>query len=135
LAKKRLNHNAIFELIMQCRSSGLSDRQWCMNQGIPQSTFYTWLKKLRDKACYEIPESSNRTDNSSRSLPQDVVQVKIIPDSMPALNAVAELPFTQDALGTDSITIRMAGIEVGIKNSANPHLLADTLKMLRMFLC
>jgi hypothetical protein len=106
-----------------------------MNQGIPQSTFYAWLKKLRDKACYEIPESSNRFEDSSRPSPQDVVQVKIIPDSMPALNAVAELPFTQDALGTDSITIRMAGIEVGIKNSVDPHLLADTLKMLRMFLC
>lgn len=135
MARKRLDHNAIFQLIMQCRSSGLSDRQWCMNQGIPQSTFYAWLKKLRDKACYEIPESSKRSDDSCFPLPQDVVQVKIIPDSIPAITPVPVKSFTETGMEDAAITIHMAGIQVGIKNSADPHLLADTLKMLRMFLC
>lgn len=135
MANKRLDHNAIFELIMQCRSSGLSDRQWCLSQGIPQSTFYSWLKKLRDKACFEIPESSPRIADSSLHSPQDVVQVKIIPDSIPALTSVPVKPFTETGMEEASITIHMAGIQVGVKNSADPHLLADTLKMLRMFLC
>lgn len=136
MANKRLDHNAIFQLIMQCRSSGLSDRQWCLSQGIPQSTFYSWLKKLRDKACFEIPESSTSIAGSSLPSPQDVVQVKIIPDSNPSLASVPVKQFTETAAMEDaSITIHMAGIQVGIKNSADPHLLADTLKMLRMFLC
>lgn len=135
MANKRLDHNAIFQLIMQCRSSGLSDRQWCLSQGIPQSTFYSWLKKLRDQACFEIPESSTSIEDSSLLSPQDVVQVKIIPDSPPELTSVPVKQFTETAMEEASITIHMAGIQVGIKNSADPHLLADTLKMLRMFLC
>lgn len=135
MAKKHLDRDAIFELIMQCRSSGLSDRQWCINQGIPQSTFYTWLKKLRDKACYEIPKSTNRNDETSQPSTQDVVQVKIVPDSMPSFNQAPNRSFTPDHFNDETITIHMAGIQVGIKNSADPHLLADTLKMLRMFLC
>lgn len=135
MANKRLDHNAILQLIMQCRSSGLSDRQWCLNQGIPQSTFYSWLKKLRDKACFEIPESSTSIADSSIPLQQDVVQVKIIPDSFPALTSVPVKPFAETGVEGASITIHMAGIQVGVKNSADPHLLADTLKMLRMFLC
>ena len=42
------------ELISQCRSSGLTDRQWCIQNGIPISTFYYHVKALRKKAC-EIP--------------------------------------------------------------------------------
>ena len=45
------------ELISQCRSSGLTDRQWCIQNGIPTSTFYYHVKALRKKAC-EIPETS-----------------------------------------------------------------------------
>ena len=31
-----------FKLIMECRRSGLSDYQWCQNQGINPGTFYNW---------------------------------------------------------------------------------------------
>lgn len=30
---------------MECRSSGLSDYQWCMEHNINPSTFYNWVKK------------------------------------------------------------------------------------------
>ena len=136
MARKRLDSDRAFQLIMECRSSGLSDRQWCLDQGIPLSTFYAWLKKLRNQACCEIPESSIRNDNrSSLPSPQDVVQVKIIPDSTPVINSVPAKTSDETNIEESSITIHMAGIQVGIKNSADPHLLADTLKILRMFIC
>ena len=47
-----------YELIMECRSSGLSDQQWCMQHDINQGTFYNWVKRLRKKACYEIPAAT-----------------------------------------------------------------------------
>ena len=56
------------ELISRCRSSGLTDRQWCIQNGIPVSTFYYHVKALRKKVC-EIPEAS---DDATQK--QEVVQ-------------------------------------------------------------
>lgn len=44
-----------YQLIMECRSSGLSDYQWCTEHNINPGTFYNWVKRLRKKACYDIP--------------------------------------------------------------------------------
>ena len=46
------------KLITQCRSSGLTDRQWGIENGIPVSTFYYHVRALRKKAC-EVPESDD----------------------------------------------------------------------------
>ena len=37
------------ELISQCRSSGLTDRQWCVENGIPVSTFYYHIRAVAQK--------------------------------------------------------------------------------------
>lgn len=41
-----------YRLIMECRSSGLSDFQWCNEHGIKPGTFYNWVKRLRKKSGY-----------------------------------------------------------------------------------
>ena len=46
-----LNDEHWLNLITQCRSSGLTDRQWCIKNGIPVSTanvkhFFTLLGKM-----------------------------------------------------------------------------------------
>ena len=33
-----------YRLIMECRSSGLSDFQWCNEHGIKPGTFYNWVE-------------------------------------------------------------------------------------------
>ena len=45
-----------YRLIMECRSSGLSDFQWCNEHGIKPGTFYNWVKRLRKKSCYDISQ-------------------------------------------------------------------------------
>ena len=49
-----------YQLIMECRSSGLSDYQWCTEHNINPGTFYNWVKRLRKKACYDIPSATGR---------------------------------------------------------------------------
>ena len=44
---KKENH--WLELIAQCRSSGLTGRQWCIENGIPVSTFYYHVRALSKK--------------------------------------------------------------------------------------
>ena len=63
-----------YELIMECRSSGLSDAQWCMEHGIRPGTFYNWVSKLKKKACYDIPEPNCR-HLPVPSQTQDVVRI------------------------------------------------------------
>ena len=37
------------QIISQCRASGLSNRDFCRQNGIPEKTFYYRLRKLREK--------------------------------------------------------------------------------------
>ena len=71
-----------YELIMECRSSGLSDQQWCMQHDINPGTFYNWVKRLRKKACYEIPAATGR-EKLTAPVKQEVVKVDIVPDPEP----------------------------------------------------
>lgn len=64
-----------YQLIMGCRSSGLSDYQWCTEHNIKPGTFYNQVKQLRQKACYEIPPTTDREDY--KPVPkQDVVKLE-----------------------------------------------------------
>ena len=48
-----------FRLIMECRASGLTDHEWCLQNDIKPGTFYNWVKRLRQKGCTEIPDALN----------------------------------------------------------------------------
>lgn len=47
-----------YRLIMECRKSGLSDHQWCLNNDINPGTFYNWVKRLRKNGYGDIPEKN-----------------------------------------------------------------------------
>ena len=38
-----------YRLIMECRASGLTDYEWCLQHDIKPGTFYNWVKRLRQK--------------------------------------------------------------------------------------
>lgn len=136
MANTRLDYDKLFQLVLECRKSGLSDRQWCINQGVKQSTFYGWLKKLRERACYEIPESDSKTINIPiASQHQDVVRVNLVSDEVPSSRNSLRYPVSDMIADDTPIVIRMDNIQIGIRNSADPMLLANTLKMLKGFLC
>ena len=46
-----------FRLIMECRASGLTDHEWCLQNDIKPGTFYNWVKRLRQKGCIDIPDT------------------------------------------------------------------------------
>ena len=61
-----LNDSFWLERITQCRSSGLTDRQWCIENGIPVSTFYYHVRALRKKACEIVYDTLNLPKKSVR---------------------------------------------------------------------
>lgn len=131
---KRRSLEEQYELVLECRKSGFSDRDWCFSKGIPQSTFYLWLRKLRDQACYKIPETQARNLDVSNIQKQDVVKLNMYPENLnyekPTLNAACISTHERPA-----ITIEIEGIRLSVENYTDPTLLAQTLKMIRGFIC
>ena len=55
MMSKRIFKEEQICLIMECRQSGLTDYQWCEQNGIHPGNFYNWVSKLR-KQGYTFPE-------------------------------------------------------------------------------
>ena len=49
MRNKRIPAEEQYRLIMECRQSGLTDHQWCVEHDINPGTFYNWVKRLRRK--------------------------------------------------------------------------------------
>ena len=62
-----------FETIMECRSSGLSEKKWCEANGISHNSLHYYIKKLRSKGYY-IPRRSRVSDSCAR---QEVVPLEV----------------------------------------------------------
>lgn len=105
------------KLITQCRSSGLTDRRWCIEHGIPVSTFYYHVRTLRKKAC-EIPEA---VDADAQK--QEVVQIPLWEMEQHSSDAVA--------LDKPSICLEMQGIRIEIHEQAGTDVIRNTLLALR----
>ena len=45
--KSRVPKEEQLKLINECRTSGMTDIDWCREHGIAVSTFYYWVKQLR----------------------------------------------------------------------------------------
>lgn len=89
-----------YQLIMECRNSGLSDYQWCTEHNINPGTFYNWVKRLIEV----IP------DHQNPGIP--TVESTMLPLEEPC-------PAIEVMLGTVSIKI---------SNDVDPKLLSQILK-------
>lgn len=131
-----------YRLIMECRSSGLSDFQWCNEHGIKPGTFYNWVKRLRKKACYEIPAATGR-DKLTTPVKQEVVKVDIVPDPKPIRQdsvlptvRTPSLDYEPEAeAATAPIEIRIHDAVLRITNDVDPRLLSQILRNIGGSVC
>lgn len=72
---KRVCKEDQIKLIMECRQSGLSDYQWCEQNGIHPGTFYNWVSKLK-KSGYTLPDTQKNPEMKPEI--QEVVKVDLI---------------------------------------------------------
>lgn len=127
-----MNPNAVrkpeqIRLIMECRRSGLSDYQWCQQQGIKPGTFYNWVSKLR-KAGYTIPDSESKS--SGLSVRQEVVKLDLV-ESENSSPAIVEQKVSHPLLsGVPCIAaeIECGNIKVRLFNGANTSVVRDALQ-------
>lgn len=111
-------------LIQECRTSGLTDKEWCREHQIHSSNFYYHIRRLREMAC-EIPESAS---GSTRTGFQEVVPITF-EESFPN----PPKPGTDmKSLGFDTaIRITVNGFQVEVSNHAARETIATTLSVLQ----
>lgn len=120
-----------FRLIMKCRTSGLTDHEWCLQNDIKPGTFYNWVRRLRQKGYTEIP------DAISGHVPrrQEVVKIELTP---PATNeSVVSVAQNQGTLSMQGrvMELSIAGTVLQIPNGTDPVLLRQTLHILKELSC
>lgn len=127
MANKKLYYDKIYDLVMQCRKSGLSDKQCCINNDIAPSTFYWWIKKFRQQACYEIPEHSFKFKTNIITEKQDVVCVNVLPDVSENITSLTETNDTQAA----PIMFKYKNASITLQDNFNEHTLKRLLTVLQ----
>ena len=125
--QKHRNKQEWFQLITECRRSGLSDHEWCARNDISSSAFYKAVRRLRAAAC-EIPERSVSFGvcDLTSSVKQDVVPVQIVPEH----KELAELEFSCCREALPPMTIRYKDLTIQITNDTSPALIERTIRIL-----
>ena len=127
MANKRLDYDKISALVIQCRKSGLSDRQWCLDNDIVPSTFYYWVKQLRRESA-QIPEPAYGHSEHPRPR-QDVVPIDIIPEHFP-------LQYNDPSPDTyHTLEILLGSATIRVSDKTDPELLSRTLQILKAVVC
>lgn len=109
-------------IIEEARSSGLSDKDWCLAHGISINTFYYNVRRLRHNAC-SVPEATGKYVSS----PQAVVPIEIVDDATTQNTSESDL--------TTAISVNCNGFSIGISNTATPAIIKAVLFAARESLC
>ena len=124
-----------YRLIMECRSSGLTDYQWCLKHDIKPGTFYNWVKRLRQKGCSDIPSAVH----GRNPIKQEIVKINFQEPSAPRLEteAISEsIPYSASVLSEiPVIELLMSGVTVRIPQGIDAGFLEQVLRALGRTLC
>lgn len=131
MADKKLYYDKIYDLVMQCRKSGLSDKQWCINNDIAPSTFYWWIKKLRQQACYQVPEHNLKKNTDMTSEKQEVVCVNVLPK----VTENTSLPSEKDDTCGAPLVFQYKNACITLQDSFNEQTLLKLLNVLQEVSC
>ena len=110
------------DIISTCRASGLSDRNWCLENGIAPSSFYNAIKRLRNRAC-SIPVPTN----VKTSLAQEAVSINLDQLGMGIEPVSVQKPYDT---GNTAVRICINKLNIEITNSASSSIIQETIGML-----
>lgn len=117
------------DIIQECRTSGLTDKDWCEQHHINRSKFYYHIRMLRKKAC-EIPvaKRSNR-----KVIQQTVVPLTVQDSGAPSFSSQG-LPADPVSSVADisgaAVRIHFHDLQIELFNGADSQVVRDTLSVL-----
>ena len=97
--KKQVQLREWAEMVRACRSSGISVRRWCMENGVNQKTYYYRLRKVREFFCEDHRDIVPVTCNIPVTAPADIkIQSGNMNITMPSTVSSEILTATIEAL-------------------------------------
>ena len=115
--KTQMSIQKWLDIIHRYRESGLSNRQWCQENGIQLKSYYYWLSKVRKLAIEQIP----RKTSAPPSLPSTV--------SRSASITFAEIPVKRNySREADPITIHIGNASIEIPTDAPDPLIQSIVR-------
>ncbi len=99
-------------IILECRASELSDKEWCAKRRISRSTFYYHLRKLREQEGL-VPE---RPIVEARGVKQEIVPLRIENGNSTVQDAFKEMGY--GPCPDSDIRIECHGMTVTIPSDA-----------------
>ena len=114
-----------YQLIMECRSSGLSDYQWCTEHNINPGTFYNWVKRLRKNGCGDILEKNQMSTYEHSH--QEVVKIE--------MNSISVPTDMNKNTDTAAMELMIGNMNLRISNETDPLLLAKTIQIIAELSC
>lgn len=110
-----------FALINECRTSGLSDHQWCKENDVCYSTFYYHVKQLQKEAC-ELPTSIRKC---IVPMEQEVVPLNF--------SEIEEPIYTTGThtISDVAISLQLNNVTLHISNAANADVISNTIQALQ----
>ena len=125
---KRVCKDDQIRLIMECHQSGLSDYQWCKQNGIHPGNFYNWVSKLRKRG-YSFPDSEAK----SNAIPniQEVVKVDLLQPQDSSLKVEHNVSLAEKT-GSSTVAAEflIGGATLRLFNGADEKLIQSTLRCL-----
>ena len=118
-----------FNLVLECRQSGLSDRAWCTSKGIAPNTFYYHIKDLQEKA-FDLPESISMSQPQTHEIV--AIDLNEVVDYREPIEASTPSTISRDN-ENDSVAVILDfnGINLKILNNASDIVISNTIKALR----
>ena len=122
-----------YRLVMECRSSGLTDYQWCIEKGICPGTFYGWVRMLRQKGYENIPKPAHSQRKCSK---QEIVRIGPQPPALPeAISSIAEIPQEIPETPASVMELSISGSMIRVPNGTDPELFRQAVCLLKGYPC
>lgn len=120
-----------YQLVLECRQSGLSDYNWCRENDINPGTFYNWVKRLRSYGGYDIPDPAGR-DTYAPLPKQDIVKIELVEGSAsPMQNPDTLHHLPEEASFQHSLELHIESVKMLVSNDISPDVLGMALQMLK----
>ena len=120
---------------MECRSSGPTDYQWCLEHDIKPGTFYNWVKRFHQKGCPNILYAHNERN----PMKQEVVKINFQEPPAPRLDTEplsGSTPYAASVLsGISVIELFMSSAAVRLPQGTGAGFLEQVLQILGRISC
>jgi len=123
------------QLIKDWQLSGLTASEWCRRNGIHKNTFSNWIHRSRKQGLLETPAVIPQPVVHD-PIRQDIVKIEVArnPEAITS-GFISEketvFPEAPSLRNQDAVMeINLGSVRIKVSNQVNPHLLAETIRLL-----